>query len=73
MGPAGRFVAIEQELEDAVNRELAEETGLTRVALEQLRTFGKCGRDPRGRQISVVLILTARMKNTHWCYQNPCF
>lgn len=49
----GGFVEMDEELEDAVARELAEETGLTGVRLEQLRTFGKCGRDPRGRQISV--------------------
>jgi 8-oxo-dGTP diphosphatase len=36
-----------------VARELQEETGLTGVHLEQMRTFGTCGRDPRGRQISI--------------------
>jgi len=35
---------------------LAEETGLRNVALEQMYTFGKCGRDPRGRQITVVFM-----------------
>ena len=49
----GGFVDMDEELEDAVVRELAEETGLTAVTLEQMHTFGKCGRDPRGRQISV--------------------
>ena len=49
----GGFVEMDEELEDAVARELAEETGMTGVRLEQLRTFGKCGRDPRGRQISI--------------------
>jgi len=49
----GGFIGIDEELDDAVARELAEETGLTGVSLEQLHAFGKPGRDPRGRQITV--------------------
>jgi 8-oxo-dGTP diphosphatase len=49
----GGFIGIDEELDDAVARELAEETGLTGVKLEQMHTFGKVGRDPRGRQITV--------------------
>ena len=49
----GGFIEIDEELEDAVARELAEETGLTGVKLEQMHAFGRCGRDPRGRQISI--------------------
>jgi 8-oxo-dGTP diphosphatase len=49
----GGFIGIDEELDNAVARELAEETGLTGVKLEQLHTFGKPGRDPRGRQITV--------------------
>jgi len=49
----GGFVEIDEELEDAAARELAEETGMVDVPLEQMRTFGRCGRDPRGRQITV--------------------
>ncbi len=50
----GGFIEIDEELEDAVARELKEETGLSDVALRQMHTFGRCGRDPRGRQIPVV-------------------
>jgi len=50
----GGFVEIREGLEDAVGRELAEETGLVNVALEQMRTYGNVGRDPRGRQITIV-------------------
>jgi 8-oxo-dGTP diphosphatase len=49
----GGFIEMDEELQDAVARELAEETGLTGVQLEQMRAFGRCGRDPRGRQISI--------------------
>ncbi len=49
----GGFVEIEEDLPDAVARELAEETGLTGVRLEQLRAFGRPGRDPRGRTITI--------------------
>jgi 8-oxo-dGTP diphosphatase len=49
----GGFIEMDEEIEDAVARELQEETGLTGVHLEQMRTFGRCGRDPRGRQISI--------------------
>ncbi|HUU17779.1 MAG TPA: NUDIX hydrolase [Sedimentisphaerales bacterium] len=52
----GGFIDMDEELEDAVVRELEEETGLTEVRLEQMRTFGTVGRDPRGRQISVAFM-----------------
>ncbi|MHC4147846.1 MAG: NUDIX domain-containing protein [Planctomycetota bacterium] len=52
----GGFVGIDEELEDAAARELAEETGLAGVRLEQMHTFGRCGRDPRGRQITVAFM-----------------
>ena len=50
----GGFVNMDEEIEDAVVRELQEETGLTGVHLEQMHTFGTVGRDPRGRQITIV-------------------
>ncbi len=52
----GGFVGMDEELEDAVVRELAEETGLPTVRLEQMRTFGTVGRDPRGRMITIVFM-----------------
>lgn len=52
----GGFVEIDEELEDAVARELAEETGLANIKLEQMRVFGTVGRDPRGRQITVAFM-----------------
>ena len=50
----GGFIEIDEDLQEAAARELGEETGLRDVPLEQLHTFGKPGRDPRGRAITVV-------------------
>ncbi|MBN1391976.1 MAG: NUDIX hydrolase, partial [Sedimentisphaerales bacterium] len=52
----GGFVNIDEELEDASARELKEETGLSGVKLEQMHAFGKVGRDPRGRVITVTFM-----------------
>lgn len=49
----GGFVLEKETLEDAVARELQEETGITVNYLEQLYTFGTPARDPRQRIISV--------------------
>lgn len=50
----GGFLEMDEELEDAIARELEEETGLSGVRLEQMRTYGTIGRDPRGRMVTVV-------------------
>lgn len=52
----GGFLDMDEQLETAAARELAEETGVTGVALEQFHTFGTVGRDPRGRVITVCYV-----------------
>lgn len=49
----GGFVGMDEPLDDAARRELAEETNVQDIWLEQLYTFGRPDRDPRGRVISV--------------------
>ncbi len=49
----GGFVEADEGLEEAARRELAEETGVDSLYLEQLYTFGEPKRDPRGRIVSV--------------------
>lgn len=57
----GGFVQMEESLADAARRELQEETGLDRVFLEQLFTFGEVARDPRGRVVSVAYYALVRL------------
>lgn len=53
----GGFVEIDEDLDDAAKRELAEETGISkRFYMEQLRTFGAPNRDPRERVITVAYL-----------------
>lgn len=61
----GGFVEMDEDLIDCARRELAEETGVTGVYLEQLYTFGTPGRDPRGRVISVVYYALAPEEQVH--------
>lgn len=56
----GGFVDQDEALDAAARRELAEETGLEGVFLEQLFTFGDPGRDPRGHTVSVAYYALVR-------------
>jgi 8-oxo-dGTP diphosphatase len=57
----GGFVRMEESLEDAARRELAEEAGVRPGLLEQLYTFGEPGRDPRGRVITVAYFALVKL------------
>ncbi len=52
----GGFVEMDEDVPDAASRELREETGLEIPIkdLVEVGVFGRPGRDPRGRTISVV-------------------
>lgn len=49
----GGLVGDLESLEDAIHRELKEETGISINYLEQLYSFGQPNRDPRNRVISI--------------------
>ncbi len=49
----GGFVRVGESLDDSAMRELREETGLAKVYLEQLYSFGRPDRDPREHVVTV--------------------
>lgn len=61
----GGFVRVDEPLDDAARRELAEEAGLNNVFLEQLYTFGAVDRDPRERVVSVAYYALVKLLDHH--------
>lgn len=59
----GGLVKDNESLEDAVARELLEETGVSINYLEQLYSFGKPDRDPRNRVVSIAYYGLVRPDN----------
>jgi 8-oxo-dGTP diphosphatase len=54
---------VAETLDEAARRELEEETGLHRVFLEQLYTFGEVHRDPRERVVSVAYYALVKLSD----------
>lgn len=59
----GGFVRVEESLEEAVRRELREESGIDQLFLEQLYTFGAVGRDPRERVVTVAYYALVKLSD----------
>jgi 8-oxo-dGTP diphosphatase len=57
----GGFVRVDETIEEAARRELQEETGLNKIYLEQLYTFGDLHRDPRERVVTVAWYALIRL------------
>lgn len=52
----GGFVNLTEDVKTAAKRELEEETHLSNIPMEQLRTWGEAWRDPRYRVITVAYL-----------------
>lgn len=56
----GGFVNMKEDLDDTARRELAEETGVEGITMEQLSTYGAYDRDPRSRVITTAYMALVR-------------
>lgn len=63
----GGFVNMDEGLEAAARRELAEETAVADCWLEQLHTYGDVGRDPRTRIITCTFLALADRRRLKVC------
>jgi len=59
----GGFVGPHEDLETAAMRELSEETNVKGIHLKQFGAFGKPGRDPRTRVITVAYVALIRSEH----------
>jgi 8-oxo-dGTP diphosphatase len=57
----GGFVRLDETIDEAAERELREEAGVSDVYLEQLYTFGVLDRDPRERVVTVAYYALAKL------------
>ena len=58
----GGFADMDEDIDVTAARELEEETGVRKVDLKQIGAFGKVGRDPRHRTVTVAFLT---------CLENP--
>lgn len=59
----GGFVRVGESLDEAVRRELQEETGLQKIFLEQLYSFGNPDRDPREHVVTVAYYALVKLSS----------
>jgi 8-oxo-dGTP diphosphatase len=59
----GGFVRLDETVDEAARRELAEEASVSDVYLEQLYTFSGLDRDPRERVVSVAYYALAKLSD----------
>jgi 8-oxo-dGTP diphosphatase len=59
----GGFVEEKETLEESAKRELKEETGISKLYLEQLYSFGDPGRDPRGHTVTVAYYALVKLSD----------